>query len=252
MGLYWYMHYNANSIYSIKMHYSMVVYREVAILERDKVPELNTQVLNNGKLNRMQKRSLRTREKLLKATSKLVLKKGVEKTTMDDISESADLGRRTLYYHFESKEECILEAVAATYQKHADLMDQQQFDSDDFAVKVATASITVLNAIVSEKITKRVVDYPNLLAQALDRSILKYAISDIREGVASERFKLVHKEEVLNRILTWALVASIISISKEETSPADTFSAFAHIYLMSLGIDSAEALAMVNKVKQSV
>ena len=74
-------------------------------------------VVRSDKPNRMEKRRLKTRAKLLAATLKLVLKKGIDKTTMDDITETADLGRRTLYYHFSSKEECILAAVGGSLRE---------------------------------------------------------------------------------------------------------------------------------------
>ena len=209
-------------------------------------------VSESGTMNRMQKRSLRTRNRLLSATATLVVEKGVEKTTMDDISELADLGRRTLYYHFESKDECILEAVAQTYQKHAELYDETHSEGIDPALRVAIASLSVMNAIVSEPITAQVIDYPKLLAEALTRSVLDYALKDIGEGIAQNRLTLAHSQDALIRILTWGLVAAIMSIINEETGAHETFTTYANVFLVSLGVESEEASKIVVEAQKFI
>ena len=72
-----------------------------------------------SKPNRMDRRREETRKKILEATLELVIEKGVDKTTMSDITEAADLGRRTFYYHFASKEECVIAAAVGQIQKHS-------------------------------------------------------------------------------------------------------------------------------------
>lgn len=48
---------------------------------------------------------IRTREKLIEVARQLFLNKGVENTTMNDIAEASEKGRRTIYTYFKNKKE---------------------------------------------------------------------------------------------------------------------------------------------------
>lgn len=48
---------------------------------------------------------LKTRDKLIEVARQLFANKGVEKTTMNDIAEASDKGRRTIYTYFKNKRE---------------------------------------------------------------------------------------------------------------------------------------------------
>ncbi len=58
-------------------------------------------------LNRLQKRVRRTRKRLLEAALTLFCNKGVAGTSIQDITELADLGKGTFYRHFTSKEHLV-------------------------------------------------------------------------------------------------------------------------------------------------
>lgn len=80
-----------------------------------------TQDLNSGadamEQNRMQKRSLRTRARLLQAALSAFGEKGVEATTIEDVTERADLGKGTFYRHFVSKEDIVITLIAESVQR---------------------------------------------------------------------------------------------------------------------------------------
>lgn len=60
---------------------------------------------------RGQKRVAKTRRKLKEAALDVFSEKGVEATTVEDITEKADLGKGTLYRHFADKEEMVITLV---------------------------------------------------------------------------------------------------------------------------------------------
>jgi AcrR family transcriptional regulator len=60
---------------------------------------------------RGQKRAAKTRKKLKEAALDVFFEKGVEATTVEDITEKADLGKGTLYRHFTDKEEVVVTLV---------------------------------------------------------------------------------------------------------------------------------------------
>jgi AcrR family transcriptional regulator len=60
---------------------------------------------------RTQKRAGITRRKLQKAALNVFTEKGIEATTVEEITEKADLGKGTLYRHFADKEEIVITLV---------------------------------------------------------------------------------------------------------------------------------------------
>lgn len=56
----------------------------------------------------------RTKKMLREALMSLVLEKGFEAVTVEDITERADLGRTTFYLHYKDKEELLLESIETT------------------------------------------------------------------------------------------------------------------------------------------
>jgi len=71
---------------------------------------MKTKSKKSGK-NRLQKRAKRTRKKLKEAALDVFSEKSVDAATVEEITEKADLGKGTLYQHFEDKEEIIITLV---------------------------------------------------------------------------------------------------------------------------------------------
>ena len=66
---------------------------------------------NDEGLGRAQRRALATRVRLLEAARHLFCEKGVDFTTIADITERADLGKGTFYRHFSGKDEVMTALV---------------------------------------------------------------------------------------------------------------------------------------------
>ncbi len=55
----------------------------------------------------------RTRRLLRESLMKLVVEKGYDSVTIEDITETSELGRTTFYLHYRDKEELLLESIDA-------------------------------------------------------------------------------------------------------------------------------------------
>lgn len=64
-----------------------------------------------SKKSRSQKRAKRTRKKLKEAALDVFSEKGIDATTVEEITEKADVGKGTLYQHFDDKEEIVVTLV---------------------------------------------------------------------------------------------------------------------------------------------
>ncbi len=62
---------------------------------------------------KVDRRVNRTRRLLRESLMKLVVQKGYDAVTIEDITEMAELGRTTFYLHYKDKEELLLESIDA-------------------------------------------------------------------------------------------------------------------------------------------
>lgn len=66
---------------------------------------------NENELNRFERRKRRTHKALKHAALDLVLEKGYDAVTIQDIVDRADYGRGTFYIHFDDKESIVWEII---------------------------------------------------------------------------------------------------------------------------------------------
>jgi len=71
---------------------------------------METKPKKSGK-NRLQKRAYMTRSRLKEAALDVFSEKSVDAATVEEITKKADLGKGTLYQHFEDKEEIVVTLV---------------------------------------------------------------------------------------------------------------------------------------------
>jgi len=197
--------------------------------------------IESAKPNRMARRRKETRAKLLAATHELIVEKGIDKTTMSDITETADLGRRTFYYHFASKDECISATAVEIYQRHALAVLTMVSPSDDPALVMATATQSVLSSMLSEPITEHLAERPRLLGDALMGAIGQFVHKDLQAGIDIGRFTPPVRANVLDSMIMWSLVGLIIEAIEMKTDLTSVLLEYAQMFLMILGIENSEA-----------
>lgn len=204
------------------------------------------------KPNRMDKRRIETRAKLLKATLSLVVKKGIEKTTMDGITEKADLGRRTLYYHFDSKDQCVIAAVAMSYGEIAKSADRTAQEYTDPAMTMAVAMQMVIKEMLHAPVTARLVEYPRFLAAALKDALSKYIYGDLAAGLEQGRFDPLLDGKLLDTHMLWTLVGFMIDAldPDKQVNVDENLASYTAFLLVVLGLSKAEAVKITASAAQ--
>jgi AcrR family transcriptional regulator len=82
-------------------------------------------------LSRQDRRTRATRRRLLKAARELFAEKGMDLTTIDDITQRADLAKGTFYYHFSDKNEVIEELIRQVLDGLVQLMNDRCREAKD-------------------------------------------------------------------------------------------------------------------------
>lgn len=81
-----------------------------------------------------------TKDRILDAANKLFYGEGIRAVSVDAIADAAKVTKRTLYYHFESKDQLIEEYLASRDQPNLALF-AQWFDAAEGSVADKTAAI---------------------------------------------------------------------------------------------------------------
>ena len=76
--------------------------------------------------DRRQRRSVETRERLFRAALKLFADKGFAETTVEDITNAADVGKGTFFNYFPSKEHILIAFSDMQLSKLQDTVDQMR------------------------------------------------------------------------------------------------------------------------------
>jgi AcrR family transcriptional regulator len=74
------------------------------------------------------RRVLRTRKQLSEAFMALILEKGYDAVTIEEITERADLGRTTFYLHYKDKEDLLYNSLEAVFDDLVNQIDLQPIE----------------------------------------------------------------------------------------------------------------------------
>lgn len=96
------------------------------------------------KRTRQQRRTGVTRRKLLDAARTVFAEKGLDLTTIDDITERADVGKGTFYYHFSTKDGLIKELIKGMLSELVALISARCTDKTELSA--------VLNSMIGAHI----------------------------------------------------------------------------------------------------
>src|SRR5215207_8010288 len=72
----------------------------------------------------------RTRQLLQNALSELILEKGYEKVTVQDVIDRANVGRSTFYAHFEDKEQLLLSGFEPLRAEFEEFLEGRTYDNE--------------------------------------------------------------------------------------------------------------------------
>jgi len=102
------------------------------------------------KSTRSDRRIVRNRKALLNAAEKLVAEKGVERVTIEEITETADLAKGTFYHYFKDKHEIARELALTIRREIRDQVGIAEQGIDDPAAQViAGVAVCLHTAVVS-------------------------------------------------------------------------------------------------------
>ena len=151
-------------------------------------------------LPRGERKKIKTRDALLVAAQELILEKGVRDVTVNQITESADIGLGTFYNYFKTKDDVLDGIAELLYDSyHADVDRIVEGVTDPAEIVAKSAKYTINKAVDGSQWGWIMFDS--------GIGIRKHSITmrargekDMREGAESGRFKIQNLQLTLSMI----------------------------------------------------
>ncbi len=104
--------------------------------------------------NRRTRRRAEIREKLFQAALSLIMRRGLQQTTVSDITEAADVGKGTFFNYFQTKEHVLVEF----YERHRERLEERLR-----AVRHGQESAIEALEMIMERLSKESAESPALV-----------------------------------------------------------------------------------------
>lgn len=188
---------------------------------------------------RSERRRRRNRDALIQAAYTVVSRKGIDATTVQDITEEADVGLGTAYNYFPSKDDLILAAIEQGMDRLARRIQQVTDTFDDPAEVYAFGTRTLMDTATTDQRWQWLMRRSEVIADAIYRCFGPYAMRDLTKARDGDRFQF-DTVEIAWRQASWAIVGTSLAVCEGRLSADQLAEAVANLLCM-VGLGRAEA-----------
>jgi AcrR family transcriptional regulator len=193
------------------------------------------------KPSRLDRRKARTRQALIDAAVRLIAEGRGDRSSIQEITETADIGFGSFYNHFESKEQLFQIASHEALERWGAMIDRACVGVDD------PAEVFVTSLRISGRLGWTHPDLAGFLTgaglEALDMPVglAPRALRDIRAGQAAGRFAVPDAEVALSAVAGGLLGLLRLAQRRPGQLDADAVDRFAEAALRLLGVPAEDA-----------
>jgi AcrR family transcriptional regulator len=150
--------------------------------------------------SRLDRRKARTRKALIDAAARLIAEGRGDRATIQEITETADIGFGSFYNHFESKEHLLQTAAEEALERWGQMLDEACAGIDDPA-EVFAVSLRISGRLGwTHPDLARFLTGLGLDALETPRGLAPRALRDIKNGQASGRFTIPDADIALGAV----------------------------------------------------
>lgn len=170
---------------------------------------------------RRQRRSSEIRERLFRAALKLFAEKGIAETTVEDITNAADVGKGTFFNYFPSKEHILIAFGEMQLAKLQSAVDDFRHSKDPMPVFLRTLSMrmteesarapdvvrAILQANLSSSSVRSVMCVNHNRAHALMTQLIQVGQDrgELRNDLPAGELAHVFRQTVFGTLLMWSV-----------------------------------------------
>jgi AcrR family transcriptional regulator len=190
--------------------------------------------------NRNHRRRQRTRETILAAADLVFRRKGIDGTTVNDITEQADVAYGSFYNHFKSIDEVVAALVTASVQRAADLTGSILKKAERVELLPCVGARMILRTLWQDPAIRWLLDRPYVFVDEFYKVGTPFMLNAERAAVKAGVFRPAGGHEYWLRVFPWFLIANLTELS-ETGNVTEQEERFALASLRLLGVDDALA-----------
>jgi AcrR family transcriptional regulator len=188
---------------------------------------------------RVERRRARVRRRILEVTEELTRARGVEGVTIDDITEAADVARRTFYHYFDSKHAALVPIARERTRELNRRIDRVVADIADPAEVVSVALRHTLRSMPEDPLCAWFIFESGLPQHRLREGIGESGSRDVNRGVETGRFA-IENPAAAGALLSGAVIG-VLAGRLENTLGDDDLDDAVEYVLRLLGVPTDEA-----------
>jgi AcrR family transcriptional regulator len=194
---------------------------------------------------RVERRRARIRRRILEAAEELTESRGVDGVTIEDITEAADVARRTFYHYFESKHDVVVPIARARTRELNRRIDRVIEDVEDPAEVISIALRHTLRSMPEDPLCAWFLFRSGLPQQRLREGIGESGYRDVTRGIETGRFALANTEAA-SSLLGGAVIGALSGRLEGTLDDADLDDAVEYL-LRLLGVPVPEAREIAHR-----
>ena len=195
--------------------------------------------------SRVERRKAKTRQKLIAAARAMLAGDTAAQASIQEITESADVGFGSFYNHFSSKAELFEAAVLDVLDELGALLDQLSVDIDDPALAFSRSARLALRLCRNRPEMAAVLIRYGMHYMESPRGLAPRALRDLQTGIAAGRFHAT-EPRLARAAVAGALLATLqLALTEPALGDDAAIDYLVEQVLRMLGIpfDEAHALA---------
>jgi AcrR family transcriptional regulator len=194
---------------------------------------------------RVERRRARVRRRIIEAVEELTESRGVDVVTIEDITEAADVARRTFYHYFESKNDVVVPIARARTRDLNRRIDRAVDGVEDPAEVISIALRHTLRSMPEDPLCAWFIFRSGLPQQRLLEVIGESGDRDVSRGMETGRFALAN-QAAASSILSGAVIGALSGRLEGALDDGDLDDAVEYL-LRLLGVPAAEALDIAHR-----
>ncbi|MBD3329549.1 TetR family transcriptional regulator [Candidatus Dojkabacteria bacterium] len=166
-----------------------------------------------------------SKEKIIEATASVIAREGLDKVTVDDISQEADVAKGSIYFHFDSKDKLLIEGIRYIAEQRV-FRIRKALKNISSPKRKLIKLLAVSNLMIKKDPDSFLMNYALLLSshKNIKREVsLEYVqkyillVSEIiKDGIALRQFKQVNAEAVATSLVLTNDLAGILRFSEKQ------------------------------------
>jgi len=206
-------------------------------------------VKEQGQVGRVTRRRAIVREKLLKSAYSLMSKVGVEKTSIQDVTNLADVGYGTFFNHFKTKDDLTLSVIDCLITNIGRRNDISTIEiKTKHPAEVVCRSVRlVIRELVKKPIWGWLLLRPDILVSRMRTKLYPFGMRDFKVAIKNKRFIIANDEVDIGwSVLIWILAGCAKDIQDGYISE-DRERVYSELSMRAMGVSLEDARRLSKK-----